>query len=203
MHNALSRQGKEIQVAKLESLLKESSVVVGLRYKGMTVKQLQDFRKSLPEDSTLLVVKNTLVKRAADSVEGWSDLKDAAKGDNAWLFAKEESIASSIKAWLDFQKVLLKEVPKEEQNSVTQLKVSGAVMDSKALSEIEVMSLKNMPTKLELITKVAVLVKKVPTKVALAIKAVPRKVAFGVQALADASDDKTAIVGDVCKPSEA
>jgi ribosomal protein L10 len=37
--------------------------------------------------------------------------------------------------------------------------VSGAVMDSKALSETEVKSLKNMPTKLELITKVAVLVK--------------------------------------------
>lgn len=55
IQNALSRQRKEETVEQLEGLLKSSAVVVGLRYQGLTVKQLQDFRKSLPKDSKMLV----------------------------------------------------------------------------------------------------------------------------------------------------
>lgn len=40
---------------QLEGLLKGSAVVVGLRYQGLTVKQLQEFRRSLPKDSKMLV----------------------------------------------------------------------------------------------------------------------------------------------------
>ena len=61
----------------------------------------------------------------------------------------------------------------------------------------DVAALKNMPTKAELMQKVAVLIKRVPTKLALAVKAVPRKVAYGVKALADGDDDTTKTVGDV------
>ena len=54
-----------------------------------------------------------------------------------------------------------------------------------------------MPTKQELMQKIAVLIKRVPTKLAVSINAVPRKVALGVKALADGDDDKTKLVGDV------
>ena len=77
-------------MAQLEELLTGSAVVVGLRYQGLTVKQLQDFRRSLPAESTMLVCKNTLMRRACEKVEGWSELSPAAKGDNAWLFVNEE-----------------------------------------------------------------------------------------------------------------
>jgi hypothetical protein len=87
---AISRQRKEETVAQLEELLKDSAVVVGLRYQGLTVKQLQDFRRSLPEQSKMLVCKNTLMRVACDKVDGWSELKPATKGDNAWLFVNEE-----------------------------------------------------------------------------------------------------------------
>ena len=72
IQQALSRQAKESTVDKLVPLLEDSSVVVGLRYQGMTVKQMQEFRKSLPkEGATLLVCKNTLLRLAADKVDGW------------------------------------------------------------------------------------------------------------------------------------
>lgn len=87
-------------MAKLESLFSESTVVFGMRYQGLTVKQMQELRRVLPKESTLLVCKNTLVKRAADAVEGWGELKPAAKGDNAWLFvpvrARRSSVASRV-----------------------------------------------------------------------------------------------------------
>jgi large subunit ribosomal protein L10 len=90
VQNAITRQRKEETVEVLEGLLAKSAVVVGLRYQGLTVKQLQDFRRSLPADSKMLVCKNTLMRVACDKVGGWDELKPATKGDNAWLFVNEE-----------------------------------------------------------------------------------------------------------------
>lgn len=57
IQNAISRQRKEETVEQLEGLLQSSAVVVGLRYQGLTVKQLQEFRRSLPQESKMLVCK--------------------------------------------------------------------------------------------------------------------------------------------------
>lgn len=198
MSQALSRAEKEETVGKLVPLLEESSVVVGLRYQGLTVKQMQQFRRSLPvEGATLLVCKNTLLKTAADKVDGWEELKPAAKGDNVWLFIQEETISESIKAYLKFQKETIEAVPAEERDSITALTMSGGVMSGKALTDADIQRLEKMPTKTELMATLARLLNQLPTKVAVSIKQVPTKVAYGVQALADADDNKDAVVGDV------
>lgn len=100
VQSALSRQRKEETVAQLEELLQKSAVVVGLRYQGLTVKQIQEFRRSLPADSKMLVCKNTLMRVAVDKVEGWDELKLATKGDNAWLFVNEEVGAGVQGRWV-------------------------------------------------------------------------------------------------------
>lgn len=74
-------------------------------------------------------------------------------------------------------------------------------MDGKYLSPDEFKKLEKLPTKQELIATIARLIKQVPTKVAIGIKQVPTKLAYGVKALADADDNKEAVVGDVCKPA--
>lgn len=43
----------------------------------LQVKEFQDFRRSLPETSKIIVCKNTLMAIAADKVAGFSPLKDA------------------------------------------------------------------------------------------------------------------------------
>lgn len=45
----------------------------------LQVKQIQDFKRSLPKEAKLVVCKNTLMRRAADEVAGWSELNVAAK----------------------------------------------------------------------------------------------------------------------------
>lgn len=183
-------------------LLEESSVVVGLRYQGLSVKQMQEFRKTLPkEGATLVVCKNTLLKLAADKVEGWGDLKPAAKGDNAWLFVQEENISEGIKAYLNFQKDLKDALPQEERDEAAILEMSGGVMAGSALTPADLKRLEKLPTKTELMATLARLLNQLPTKVAVSVKQVPTKVALGVKALADADENKEAIVGDVCKPS--
>ena len=201
--NALSRAEKEAQVAKLVPLLEESSVVLGVRYQGLTVKQMMQFRRALPtEGATLMVCKNTLLKNAADQVGGWEDLKPAAKGDNAWLFIQEEQIADSIKAYLAFQKETKEELPKEERDSLYALTMTGGAMSGEVLTEADLKRLEKMPTKKELIATIARLLNQLPTKVAVGVKQVPTKLAFGVKALADADDNKGAVVGDVLPKAE-
>jgi large subunit ribosomal protein L10 len=161
IQNAISRQRKEETVQQLESLLQDSAVVVGLRYQGLTVKQLQDFRRALPAQSKVLVCKNTLMRVACDKVEGWGELKAATKGDNAWLFVNEEVIAESIKAYVAFEKKLLEGVPKEERATARPIDVSGGCMDGQLLDYVAVKNLEKMPTKLELIATIARLINQV------------------------------------------
>lgn len=83
----------------------------------------------------VLVCKNTLMRIAADRVEGFSPLKEATKvrlrtvtaavltaqrhiiivtqGDNAWVFVQEDHIAESVKVYLDFEKKLTAGLSKE------------------------------------------------------------------------------------------
>ena len=189
---------------KLVPLFESSSVVVGLRYQGLSVKQMQQLRSALPkEGARLLVCKNTLLKLAADKVGGWEELKPSAKGDNAWLFIEEDHVAASIKAYLGFQSKLRDALPKDERAAFKLLDPSGGAMAGKALDAAEIKRLEKLPTKKELIATIARLIQQVPTKVAVSIKQVPTKVALGVKALADADDNKEALVGDVCKPQAA
>ena len=190
-------------MAKLVPLLEGSSVVVGLRYQGLSVKQMQQFREALPkEGAKLLVCKNTLLKRAADEVEGWSELKTAAKGDNAWLFIQEDHVAESIKAYVKFQNKVKEGVPKDQRDDFVPLTVSGGAMSGEAITAADIKRLENLPTKQQLIATIARLIKQVPTKVAVSVKQVPTKVALGIKALADAEDDKSLIVGDVLPKTE-
>ena len=60
-------------------------------------------------------------------MEGWSDLKRDIKLENAWVFANEDAMAGSIKAFLDFEKKLLEPIPKAERANVKLTEISGAV----------------------------------------------------------------------------
>ena len=195
---ALSRAGKEATVAKLVDAFDASAAAFGVRFKGVSVKDVEGLRRSLPPSARMIVCKNTLVKLAAEKAEGeWEVLSPAAALDNAWIFADEEAISGSVKAYTAFAAKLQETLTKEERATVKRTTVSGGVLEGRFLTGADVESLKNMPTKAELMQKIAILIKRVPTKLALSIKAVPRKVAFGVKALADGDDDKTKVVGDV------
>src|SRR5881397_2775634 len=52
-------------VAELTEHFTSSSAAVITEYRGLSVKQITDLRRSLGRDTTYAVVKNTLTKRAA------------------------------------------------------------------------------------------------------------------------------------------
>jgi ribosomal protein L10 len=67
--------------------------------------------------------------------------------------------------------------------------LDGQVMDAKNWKALE-----KIPTKEELLTKIALGIKANPRKIAVGIKALPTKIAYGVKALSELSDDKSMTV---------
>lgn len=94
------------------------------------MKNLEAFRRSLPAECKMYVAKNTLIGIAADRVDGWSELKKGIKLENAWVFAPEEAISASVKAFIDFEKKLLEPIPKADRAKTKLTDISGALPSS-------------------------------------------------------------------------
>ncbi|XP_021715773.1 50S ribosomal protein L10, chloroplastic [Chenopodium quinoa] len=139
---AISRTKKEETVETVQKHLENCYLLAAINYKGFTVKQFQDLRKSLPENTTLLVAKNTLVEKAVQDTQ-WEAIKPCMKGMNAWLFVHSEEIPVAIKPYRTFQKER-----KLEDNDFT-----GACFEGKFYGPDEVKRLETMPSKAEVFAK--------------------------------------------------
>lgn len=205
--SALTRQKKEQIVSELTGKLENSVIVFGLRFKGLDVQTLQKFRRGVPENSSVYVCKNSLMREATKKVPGWETLADTGcNGDNAWVFVHEDDIADAVKHWHTFSDDLFKEAkalaPKGVE-AVAPTSLSCVIMDNKALSPADFKRCENLPTKKQLQGTIARLLKQPATRIATGIKAVPRKLAYGIKAISELDEDKTKIVGDVAKPKAA
>jgi ribosomal protein L10 len=74
------------------------------------VSDLESLRRELPEGVELMITKNRLLRVAVDNLPGdsaarWAGLR-GQKGQNAYVFAKEDSIRDSVKAYNSFLKRL-------------------------------------------------------------------------------------------------
>merc|ERR1711904_595732 len=62
------------------ALTKEKKQEGGFTLKGVTVPDLEKLRGDMPDDASLVIAKNTLMKRAANEVEGWSEMSQFCTG---------------------------------------------------------------------------------------------------------------------------
>jgi large subunit ribosomal protein L10 len=178
--NALSRVKKEARVANAKELLEKATFVAGIAYKGLSVKQMEQLRRKLPPSTTLLVTKNKLLSKAIDDGNTkYESLKPLLKGMNVWMFVEGEEFGSAIKPWRELQKEY-----KLEQDFI------GGCLDGNYVGPGDFESVEKMPTKLELITKIAMLVKAVPTKLARSVKAVPQKVALSTKLMKEKMEEE-------------
>ncbi|KAI4332331.1 hypothetical protein L6164_017251 [Bauhinia variegata] len=139
---AISRTKKEETVETVREQLENCYLLAGINYKGFTVKQFQELRKSLPETTKLVVAKNTLVYKAIEGTQ-WETLKPCMKGMNAWLFVHTEEIPTAIKPYREFQKE-----KKLEDNDFT-----GAVFEGKFYGPDGVKKLESLPSRAEVYAK--------------------------------------------------
>src|SRR5207245_7028817 len=93
-------QAKAAVIEEITERFRTSSAAVLTEYRGLTVAQLTQLRRSLGEGSSYAVVKNTLTKRAAQEV-GFTDLVDQLTGPTAIAFIEGDPVEAA-KAIRDF-----------------------------------------------------------------------------------------------------
>ena len=98
----MARPEKTAAVAEIVDSFNDAAGAVLTEYRGLTVKQLQDLRRSLGENANYAVVKNTLAKIAATEagIEGFDDL---LTGPTAIAFINGD-VVEAAKGLRDFAK---------------------------------------------------------------------------------------------------
>ena len=132
---------KEASVAELTNLFESSTAVLLTEYRGLTVAQLKELRKSISGDASYAVVKNTLTKIAATNA-GISSFDDELAGPSAIAFVHGDPVAVA-KALRDFAKA----------NPL--LVVKGGYFDGKPLTAEEVGKLADLESREVLLAKLA------------------------------------------------
>jgi large subunit ribosomal protein L10 len=99
----MMRTEKVETIASLEKMLREAKSVYLADFQGMTVEVLSELRKRCRKsDVQIRVVKNTLLRRAADST-GIAELAPSLKGPTALVTSRVDEVAPA-KVLVDFAK---------------------------------------------------------------------------------------------------
>ncbi|SCX46810.1 LSU ribosomal protein L10P [Klenkia marina] len=162
-------QAKDAAIAEITSRFQDSSAAVLTEYRGLTVAQLSQLRRSLGAGSSYAVVKNTLTKRAADSV-GHADLAPLLNGPTAIAFIAGDPVEAA-KAIRDFAK------------ANPALVVKGGVVEGRTVDAAEVTRLADVESREVLLAKLAGAMKGNLTKAAGLFQAPLSQVARLAEAL--------------------
>ncbi|MGB6294577.1 MAG: 50S ribosomal protein L10 [Rivularia sp. (in: cyanobacteria)] len=158
---------KEI-VADLKGLLDKSSLAIVIDYEGLTVAQITDLRNRMrPTGTVCKRTKNTLMRIAVEEDTQWQPMTQYLQDSSVFLLVEEE-LKDAIKAYEDFQKATKK------------TKIRGGVLEGQALTVDEVKALKDLPSKQELMARIAGGINSIATGLAVGVNQVPTKLAKGI-----------------------
>jgi large subunit ribosomal protein L10 len=165
----MARPDKAAAVAELTDQFRNSSAAVLTEYRGLTVAQLKQLRRSLGENAQYAVVKNTLTKIAANEA-GITTLDDLFNGPTAVAFVTGDPVESA-KGLRDFAK--------DNPNLI----IKGGVLDGRALSADEIKKLADLESREVLLSKLAGAFKGKQTQAAQVFQALPSKFVRTAEAL--------------------
>jgi large subunit ribosomal protein L10 len=161
---------KEAKVKELSETLKNSKLVLLVDYRGTTVEDDTKLRKDLREaKGCAKVVKNNILKRALE-MNNESELDDLLEGPVAVVTAEEDYLAPL--------KVVYKFTTKHDN-----YKIKGGIIDGKVMSVEDIVTLAKLPSREELLSKLAGSLLQTIAKVAVALDQVrAKKEAEGAEA---------------------
>ncbi len=150
---------KEEIVNKLAEELKDAKLILLADYRGITVEDVTKLRKEVREtNAEYKVIKNNIVKRALDA-NGESGLDDLLEGPTAIITSKEDYLAPA-KAIYNFTK------------DHDFYKIKGGIIEGKVMTAEEIITLAKLPSRQELLAKLAGSLLGNITKLAVALDAV-------------------------------
>lgn len=136
----MARADKATAVADIAAQFKESTATLITEYRGLTVANLAELRRSLTGSATYAVAKNTLIKRAAEA--GIEGLDELFVGPTAIAFVTGEPVdaAKAIKTFAKEHKALV---------------IKGGYMDGHPLTVAEVERIADLESREVLLAKLA------------------------------------------------
>ena len=137
----MARPDKAAAVAELADQLRDSSAAVLTEYRGLTAAQLKELRRSLGENASYAVVKNTLTRIAAREA-GVSAFDGLLEGPSAIAFVTGDPVEAA-KGLRDFAK------------AHPLLVIKAGVLDGKPLSADEITKLADLESREVLLAKLA------------------------------------------------
>jgi large subunit ribosomal protein L10 len=137
----MARADKQAAVTEIVDSFNDSAGAVLTDYRGLTVKELQELRRSLGEHADYAVVKNTLAKLAA-SEAGMAGFDELLVGPTAIAFLKGD-VVEAAKGLRDFAK------------ANPALIIKGGYLDGKAIDAKEVAKLADLESRDVLLGKLA------------------------------------------------
>jgi large subunit ribosomal protein L10 len=137
----MAQAEKATAVADIAEQFKSSTATVITEYRGLTVANMAELRRSLAGSATYSVAKNTLIKRAA-SEAGVEGLDELFVGPTAIAFVSGEAVdaAKAIKKFAKDHKALV---------------IKGGYMDGRALSVADVEKIADLESREVLLAKLA------------------------------------------------
>lgn len=169
---ATTKEGKLAKINRTKALLEQSSMIITIPFGGVSKEDTDILRKALPEGTVASIVKNALLKQAVQGTS-FEVLSKSIRDQNMFFFIPEGKAKPSYEALKKWQKEIKRTEPNQLAKSV--------VLENNIYTGPQLESVVNLPTKLELITKIAIGIKSPSLKLARAVKAVPNKLgrAFG------------------------
>ena len=156
MANEKTIAKKQEQVNELAQELKEAKLVLLTDYRGINVTDVTKLRKDLREaDAEYKVIKNNIVRRALEA-NGESALDEVLEGPVALVIGKEDYLAPS-KVIYNFTK------------DHDFYKIKGGIVEGKVMTAEEIITLAKLPSRQELLAKLAGVLLGNITKLAVAL----------------------------------
>lgn len=183
--------------------LKETYFVMAFNRDMMLGSEVEAARKMFPESVNVRCFKNSLVRKAVEKGP-WKSLAPNLKGSNMYIFVKNDTdLKETITAYIKMEKKFNRESKVAEANQKAKVSfsplVGGMLADEwNFIAPKDIPKLKDFPTKLELIARIAGGVKQVTTKLARSVKQVPQKIAIGTKKIVEKMEEEgKGTVGDV------
>ena len=133
---------KEEAVNTLAAELKDASLVLLVDYRGITVEDATKLRKEVREaNAEYKVIKNNIIKRALNE-NGENGLDSLLEGPTALITSKEDYLAPT-KAIYNFAK----------NNDF--YKIKGGIIEGKVMTAEEIITIAKLPSRQELLAKLA------------------------------------------------
>lgn len=147
---------KEAEVKDLAEHIKGAKLILLVDYRGTTVEEDTKLRKDLREANAMSkITKNNIIKRALE-LNGEAGLDNVLEGPTAIVSSNEDYLAP-LKVAYKFSK--------EHEN----YKIKGGMIDGKVMSVEEIVTLAKLPSREELLSKLAGSLLQTISKVAVAI----------------------------------